>query len=145
MMKKILLLAIGMIALQQVFSQALNDSALVLAASDNLEYIASNSDETELSDEALAEAFTFEPDEGAVEIACRPNPIKDAGYIRLSSKNPNEISMQFLNTSGIPVKVITFITREGIRVFRGDLEVGVYFYTIFRGKENIGYGKLVIQ
>lgn len=144
-MKKLLLLAIGMIALQQVFSQALNDSALVLAANDNLEYIASNSDETELSDEALAVAFTFEPDEGAVEMACRPNPIKDAGYIRLSSKNPNQISMQFLDTSGRPVKVITFITREGIRVFRGDLEVGIYFYNILRGKENIGFGKLVIQ
>ena len=98
------------------------------------------------TDEAQAvEPFIFEPPANTREIACKPRSFTDQTYIKMASKKPNDISLEFFDSSGNKIKAIHFITREGIRLYQGDLEPGKYYYNILQGKSYIGYGKFVIQ
>ena len=142
-MKKIILVVLGVISMQVIFAQiASNDSSVMLAEEVNAEYMAANVDATA---EAEAEPFIFEPPANAREFSCKPRTFTDQTYIKMASKKPNDISLEFYDSSGNKIRAIHFITREGIRLYQGALEPGKYYYNILNGKTYIGYGKFVIQ
>lgn len=142
-MKKLLLIVLGVTVLQFTFAQiASNDSSLVLANEVGLVYTEVNAEEPIA---AASEPFVFEPPANAMEILCKPKSFTDQAYIKMASKKPNDISLQFFDASGNKIKAIHFITREGIRLYQGDLEAGLYYYNILSGKQHIAYGKFTIQ
>lgn len=142
-MKKLLLLTIWITAFSQLSAQvASNDSSMVLANETSLEYVTVALEEPS---PAGAEPFVFQPPENTQEFPCKPRSFTDQAYIKLTSKKPNDISMEFFDAKGSKIKAIHFITREGIRIYQGDLGVGQYYYTIKEGKQPVGYGKFVIQ
>jgi hypothetical protein len=142
-MKKLLLLATWIIAFTQLSAQiASNDSSVVLASETGLEFAVAVVEEPAA---APPESFVFLPPENTREIPCKPRSFSDQAYIKMGSKKPNDVSMEFLDARGNKIKAIHFITREGIRIYQGDLEAGQYYYTIKDGKQPVGYGKFVIQ
>jgi len=142
-MKKLLLMVLGITALQFTFAQiASNDTSIYLANEVNSDYIAAAEVEPV---EAEVEPFVFVPHDNTVEIACKPKSFTDQGYIKLSSKKPNDVSLEFFDARGAKIKIVHFITREGIRLYQGDLEAGQYYYNILRDRKHVGYGKFTIQ
>ena len=142
-MKKLLLLAIGIMVFSQLSAQiASNDSSVVLASEAGIDYQAVVAEEPATQP---ADPFVFQPPENTREMPCRPRSFSDQTYIKMASKKPNNIRISFLDASGKRVKAIHFITREGIRIYQGDLEAGQYYYTILNGKQPVGYGKFAVQ
>ncbi len=74
-----------------------------------------------------------------------PNPISNFGTITLSHLSSKYVTVNIYNISGRLINTIKDIETKNIKIEKGELNSGLYFYQILDNNNTISTGKFVIQ
>mgnify|MGYP001584471050 CR=1 FL=1 len=79
-----------------------------------------------------------------------PNPVSgnvEIGFHNRSQLSPFDSSLQInlFDSLGHKIHVIKTINASGIFISKENLAPGIYFYELFKGKDKITSGKIVVQ
>ena len=72
-----------------------------------------------------------------------PNPFNSSTTIQFNS-TINNGELNFYNIDGQKIKTINNISGDQIKIEKGNLSFGIYFYELKQGRENISTGKFII-
>ena len=95
--------------------------------------------------DALGNVSIFDNDLSLINIIAYPNPFSEYTTIQLNDLQSREFSMKLLNCQGQLVKTIDNITTKEVRIERGNLASGLYFFQFSTNKQVIAIGKLIIE
>lgn len=87
----------------------------------------------------------YDNDFPKLKVFAYPNPFTEYTTIEFEGSENRELSMTLLNIQGQIIRSIKNITAEQIRIERGDLSRGIYFFQLFTDKQLIAAGKLIIN
>ncbi|HBS12149.1 MAG TPA: hypothetical protein DEO36_06325, partial [Flavobacteriaceae bacterium] len=74
-----------------------------------------------------------------------PNPFKEQATIKISNNKNVIYTLKLYNDLGQKVKTISNISGTQIRINRGNLKSGVYFFQILYGGKTYTEGRLMIN
>jgi hypothetical protein len=74
-----------------------------------------------------------------------PNPTTKYSTIRLSNVSKNPFNLNLYDTKGQLVRTICNIYTDEIRISRGDLSGGLYYFLLSTDEKAIGNGKLIFE
>lgn len=78
-------------------------------------------------------------------IVLRPNPFSDFAVLTFDNVQRLSHSFKLYNVQGQLVQEATNITSGELRIERGILPAGIYYYQLYKENSIVGNGKLVIQ
>ncbi len=85
------------------------------------------------------------PDINAPQISLYPNPAAKNFSIRFSNPKSQPHQVTIINSIGQVVKTTNEIKTEEIKIEKGNLPPGVYFYRLLQNEKLIHTGKLILQ
>jgi hypothetical protein len=78
-------------------------------------------------------------------VSVYPNPFSDYTTIELNDSKNREFSMTLVNSQGQVIKSINNINAGQVRIERGNLAGGLYFFQLSTNKQVVAVGKLIIK
>ena len=74
-----------------------------------------------------------------------PNPFAESATIKITGSELAGLDCTILDVCGKEVFPLVTKTADGLKVYKGELESGIYFYTLRKGNIQTASGKLIIQ
>lgn len=78
-------------------------------------------------------------------VAVYPNPFSSTATVEFSNPNADAVQLALYSIDGKLVVTTETVYAERIELERGNLNAGLYFYTLVSGNKVIGKGKISIQ